>query len=209
MINTTLLRQGRWLPAIVFMTAVIACSDPEATLSTLDTDAVILAFGDSLTYGTGAGRENGYPARLATMTKREVINAGNPGELSAAGRERLPGLLARHRPDLVILCHGGNDILRQRSADTAAANLTAMIRMIRDSGSEVLLIAVPEPGLFPSAASFYSDVARETGTPIIVDALADILSSPALKADAVHPNKSGYAELAQAIMTKLQDTGAL
>lgn len=208
-IITSLLRHGRLLPAIVFMAAIAACGDPEATLSRLDADAVILAFGDSLTYGSGAGRENGYPAQLAALTRRDVINAGNPGELSAAGRERLAGLLTRHQPDLVILCHAGNDILRQRSADTAAANLTAMIHMIRDNGSEVLLIAVPEPGLFPSAASFYSDVARETGTPVIVDALADILSSPALKADTVHPNKAGYAELARVIMTKLQVTGAL
>lgn len=194
---------------IILAAAATACSDAEPELSRLDTDAVILAFGDSLTYGTGAGQEHSYPAQLASLTSRKIINAGKPGELSTDGRERLPTLLDRHQPDLVILCHAGNDILRQRNLETAAANLTAMIRMIRAAGSEVLLIAIPEPGLLPSAASFYSEVARDTGTPILVDTLADILSSPSLKADAVHPNKAGYGELARAVMTKLRATGAL
>jgi len=199
----------RFVAAFGLLLAVASCGQSDAGLSPLDREAVILAFGNSLTHGTGAGKEYSYPAALAELTGRTVINAGVPGELSAAGRERLPGLLERHRPDLVILCHAGNDILRNRDLKAAAANLRIMIEMARAAGSEVLLLAVPEPGLFPSAASFYREVARATNTPVMIDALADILSSPALKADPVHPNRDGYAELARAITAKLREAGAL
>lgn len=188
---------------------LVACSGPDAGHSRLAPDAVVLAFGDSLTHGTGAGKADGYPARLAELIAREVINAGVPGELSGAGHQRLPALLDRHQPALVILCHGGNDILKKRDPEATAANLRAMIDQSRAAGAEVLLLAVPEPGLLPTAPPFYEQVADESGTPIMTDILADILSSPSLKADAVHPNKAGYAEMARAIAEKLRRTGAI
>lgn len=202
-------RLWRPLLACLAVLAATACSEPENTLSRLNGNAVILAFGDSLTYGTGAGREHSYPVELEALTGLQVINAGKPGELSAAGRERLPALLKRHQPDLVILCHAGNDMLRRKSLDQAADNLRAMIRMARDSGSEVLLVAVPEPALFPGDATFYRDVAESTDTPLLAEVLADILSNSSLKADTVHPNKVGYEKLARAILAKLQSSGAL
>ncbi|MCS3902506.1 lysophospholipase L1-like esterase [Methylohalomonas lacus] len=185
------------------------CSESTPGLQKLGSDAVILAFGDSLTHGTGTEEQYSYPARLAEQTGLTVINAGVPGELSAAGRDRLPGLLERHRPDLLILCHGGNDILRQRDPEAAADNLRAMIAMAHERGIEVLLIAVPKPALLPRTAAFYADVASSTGVPLVRDALADILSRSSLKADAVHPNRDGYARLSDAITDKLQQAGAL
>lgn len=185
------------------------CGEAVPKLQKLGPDAVILAFGDSLTHGTGTEEQYSYPARLAEQTGLTVINAGVPGELSAAGRDRLPRLLERHQPDLLILCHAGNDILRQRDPQSAANNLRAMITMAHERGIEVLLIAVPEPALLPRAAAFYADVARSSGVPLVRDALADILSSSSLKADAVHPNRNGYARLSQAVIDKLRQAGAL
>lgn len=188
---------------------LLACGGPDAGHSRLAADAVVLAFGDSLTHGTGAGQADGYPARLAELIDREVVNAGVPGELSAAGLKRLPALLDRHQPALVIVCHGGNDILKKRDPQVTADNLRAMIDQIRAADAEVLFLAVPEPGLLPAPPPFYEQVAGDTDTPIMTDMLADILSSPSLKADAVHPNKAGYAEMARAIAAKLRRTGAI
>lgn len=195
--------------ACLLFLLLAGCSESTPSLQKLDPDAIILAFGDSLTHGTGAEEQYSYPARLAEQTGLTVINAGVPGELSAAGRDRLPTLLERHRPDLLILCHAGNDILQQRNQQSAADNLRAMITMAHEHDIEVLLIAVPKPALLPRAAAFYDDVASSSGVPLIRDALADILSRASLKADAVHPNRNGYARLSEAIIEKLRQTGAL
>ena len=46
----------------------------------------------------------------------------------------------RERPALVILCHGGNDILRKRPLDAVKSNLLAMIELARGAGAEVVLV---------------------------------------------------------------------
>ena len=91
-----------------------ACSKtPQMTK--LSPDATILAFGDSLTFGTGAGESESYPAVLNRLTGKKVVNAGVPGEVSSTGILRLPELLDRDHPALVILCHGGNDLLAHQN----------------------------------------------------------------------------------------------
>ena len=169
----------------------------------------MLAFGDSLTFGTGAGVEDSYPAVLAAITGRNVIRAGVPGEVSAEGLKRLPALLEQHRPQLVIICHGGNDILRKLDLRKLSANLRDMIETARSHGAEVLLIGVPEPGLLLSPADHYREVAEELEVPLEAEALAEILGHRSLKSDTIHPNAAGYRKLAQAIADLLAETGAI
>ncbi len=188
--------------------AMSGCGGDKA-LSPLSKDAVILAFGDSLTFGTGATPSTSYPAVLAQKTGLQVINAGVPGEVSAAGLQRLPRLLQQHQPDLLVLIHGGNDLLRRQSRTKAASNLEAMIAMARSKGVQVVMVGVPKPGLILSVAEFYEQVADKTDTPIEPDAIADILQYPSNKADAVHPNAAGYRMLAEAVYDLLVDQGAI
>ena len=87
---------------LVLSISLSACSDgPE--MQPITANATILAFGDSLTYGTGTSRDKAYPAVLETLINRKVINAGVPGEVTRDGLIRLPQLLERHQPDLLIL----------------------------------------------------------------------------------------------------------
>lgn len=175
------------------------CGDATPPLSPLPPDAVIVAFGDSLTRGTGASDDQAYPARLAERLDRRVINAGVPGELSGEGLARLPDVLAEHRPALVILCHGGNNFLRRRSEAEVNDNLRAMIELIREHGAEVVLVGVPKPNLMLTVPEFYAELADEYQLPYAGDILPNILGDRALKSDTVHPNAAGYDRLAAAL----------
>jgi len=197
------------LPALALLLVLAGCGE-EPTLAPLGPDATILAFGNSLTRGTGAEEHESYPAVLERLSGRRVVNAGVPGELSARGLLRLPNLLERVEPDLLILCHGGNDILRDRDPERTADNLEAMIRMARERDIGVLLVGVPERSLvFHSTADLYFDVAEATGVPLENGTIADIVGDPALKSDPIHPNAAGYRRLAEAIHERLREAGAL
>ena len=198
--------------AMALLAALIllaACGAKTPALPRLVPDAVVLAFGDSLTFGTGASEGQSYPAVLEGLIGRKVHGAGVPGEVSAAGLARLPSALDYYQPQLLILCSGGNDFLRKLGKQQAAANIRAMVRVARDRGVAVMLIAVPEPGLFASPPDFYQDIAKELGIPYEGDALAKILRDNELKSDLIHPNAKGYALLAQAVAGVLKQSGAI
>jgi lysophospholipase L1-like esterase len=109
----------------------------------------ILAFGDSITFGTGdnpgtdahdppPGVNGGYPGRLQNLTGVLVVNAGNPGERSGEGRQRLPGVLARNRVDYVILLEGVNDI-EFGEEDQTPSNLQTMVDSVFATGAQPIL----------------------------------------------------------------------
>jgi lysophospholipase L1-like esterase len=184
------------------------CGQP-AKLARLPADAVLLAFGDSLTYGTGANEDESYPAQLARLTGRRVVREGVPGEVSEAGLARLAAALDEHRPRLLLLCHGGNDILRRLPREKAAENVRAMIRLARARGVEVLLIGTPEPGITVPTAAFYGEIAKEFRIPYEGDILSTILRDSSLKADQVHPNAKGYLLMAERVRDLLKKAGAI
>ena len=187
-----------------------ACSQPIPQLPPLAKDARLLAFGNSLTFGSGARSGQGYPERLAALSGRTVINAGKPGELSAQGLERLPGLLDLHRPQLLLLCHGGNDLLRTQPPARIAANLERMVRLSRERGIPVVLLGVPRPALLGlKSAELYGRLAAALKLPLEAEVIAEVLSDPDLKSDRIHPNAEGYRQIAMAVHQLLQDSGAL
>lgn len=179
-------------------------------LTYLSSDAVVMAFGDSLTHGTGAQPQEAYPAVLKDLIGREVVIAATPGDTTNDGLQKLPEALAEHQPDLVLLCLGGNDFLRKFPKDVTRHNLERMIGMIRDAGSEILLIGVPQPALFGlKGHELYEDIARAHDLPLDNRSLAEVLGSRSTKADPIHPNATGYRELAEALAELLRRAGAV
>ena len=196
------------LLTIVTSAFLIACSS-DATSPHLTNDAVILAFGDSLTFGSGAARAESYPAVLERLIGRRVVNAGVPREVSGEGVSRLPEVLDREKPALLILCHGGNDMLRLLNQRQTADNLRAMIRLALDRRIAVVLIAVPFPGVSLSPPSFYREIAGEMGLPIEENTVSTILSDGSLRSSYIHPNAEGYRRLAESIAALLRKSGAV
>lgn len=180
-----------------------------AKLPRLADDGVVLAFGDSITAGTGAGAGESYPEILGGLIGRRVVNAGVPGEVTAEGSARLPELLESVRPSLLILCHGGNDLLRHMDQRQAAENLRGMIRMAQERGVAVVLVAVPSPDLSLKPPAFYGELAAQSGLPIESKALGKILGKGSLKSDYIHPNAAGYRKLAEALAALLKKSGAI
>lgn len=198
-----------FLLMIIFITGMSAgCSD-SARLQPLGPDATILAFGDSLTYGTGTSRNNAYPAVLEKLVRRKVINAGIPGEISRNGLARLPALLEKHHPALIIICHGGNDILRKLDLSQTRDNIQQMISLARNNNIDVVLVGVPEFSLFLSTVALYPELAEKNNVPIADVIVADIISNNSLKSDHIHPNTKGYQALAENIAQLLIHSGAI
>jgi lysophospholipase L1-like esterase len=198
----------RFLFALFALLLLAACTRAP-TLPKLGPHDVILAFGDSLTYGTGAAPSEAYPAQLIGLTQRAVVNAGVPGETTAEGLQRLPALLAEHQPKLVLLCLGGNDMLRQLPEAETENNLRQMLQALRASGIHVVLIGVPAPKVFGGAPAYYERLAEEFGLPYDGQTLNTVLKDHALKSDPIHPNAAGYATMARQFADLLKESGAL
>lgn len=188
---------------------IFSCNEKAVKLKQLSENDIILAFGDSLTYGVGAEKSESYPAVLANLAKRTVIESGVQGETTEEGLIRLKDVLEKYNPSLVILCEGGNDMLRQMDLDKTKENLRAMVKMIKEKGSDVILIGVPKPGFIISVPDFYKEIADEFNIPYEGKVLKSILTNNRLKADPIHPNKEGYRELAESIYKIMKKNGAL
>ncbi|MGH8709617.1 MAG: GDSL-type esterase/lipase family protein [Burkholderiales bacterium] len=194
---------------LVLLAALAAACGDAPKLAPLAPDAVVLAFGDSLTYGTGASEADSYPAQLEQLIGRKVVRAGVPGEVSAQALKRLPGELEEHQPQLLVLCIGGNDFLRNLGKAQAAANVQTMVSMARQRGIGVLLIGTPEKGITVTPPAFYAEIAGEARIPYEGSVIGEILRNSELKSDAIHPNARGYRLIAERVAALLRKSGAL
>ncbi len=199
----------RYLLALLLLLALEAYGG-EPPLPPLADHAVILAFGDSLTYGTGVSPERSYPAVLQQLSGRQVVNAGVPGEVTAEGRARLAATLQAVKPQLLLLCLGGNDMLRGVSSDEIAQNLEQMVSISREQGVPVVLLGVPRPALLGiKLAPFYPQLAERLQLPLEAEAIPAVLADDRYKSDQLHPNAAGYRRIAEAVYRQLVTRGAL
>ncbi len=194
---------------LLLLLLLVACGPSVPKLNPLPMDAVILAFGDSLTYGTGASAEESYPMVLQTLLGRTVVRSGVPGEVTAESLARLPEVLDEQNPKLMILCIGGNDFLRQLGEQQAAENIRAMIKLAKGKGVDVVLVGVPKFGLMLSPPDFYGQIAKEFQLPYEDEIMHKILLNRNLKSDEIHPNAQGYQLFAEAIAALLKKAGVV
>lgn len=144
-----------------------------------------------------------------SLITAKVINAGVPGELSTQGLERLPDVINKHHPDLLILCHAGNDILQRKDLNRAANNIREMLTIAHQQNIPAILLGVPEFGIFLKTADLYQKIADELEIVFVKNIITDILSDQSLKSDSVHPNAKGYKMMAEQLAGILKETGAL
>lgn len=200
---------SRWLIFLLPWFLMAGCDSSVPHQKPLAQSARVLAFGDSLTFGKGVLPEQSYPARLQAAIGREVINGGQPGEVSVEGLKRLSIWLDEVSPDYVIICHGANDLLRSFSEDKVKENIRGMVKMARDRGLGVVLISVPKFGNMRSAPAFYADIAREFDIPLESHSLEEIVRSSKYHKDTFHPNPEGYQLITDALVKLMHASGTL
>jgi lysophospholipase L1-like esterase len=159
----------------------------------------IIAFGDSLTAGYGANPGEDYPAGLAKLIGRDIINAGVSGDTTDTALDRIDADVLQRDPRIVIIGLGGNDFLRGSTVESAEANLRTIVQRIHASGAMVVLLGFNFPSLTANWGKMYKRVAAAEGCLLIPDLLDGIIGNPSLKSDEIHPNAQGYALMAERV----------
>lgn len=191
------------LVALVLATSVAwstGCSDnpagPSVTLSQ------VVAFGDSITWGTGTTGDNGFVSVLSRRTGVEIYNAGIPGNTTGDALLRVDSVLARS-PRIVIVLLGGNDLLQNVPVQTRINNITTIVQRIRGSGAAVLLVGLGSGQLDPFNGTL-PGLASSTGSTDVPNILDGIFGVPSLMADEVHPNNAGHVIIADRLEPPLR-----
>jgi acyl-CoA thioesterase-1 len=177
-------------------------------------EPVVAALGDSLTAGLGVAADEAYPALLQARLRREgyayrVVNAGVSGDTTAGGLRRVDWVL-RSRPEVVIVALGANDGLRGLPAAATRANLVAIVDRLKAAGVRVLLAGMRMPPNYGEAytrefARMFSEVARQTGVPLMPFLLDGVAANPRLnQADGIHPNAAGHRIVADHVWSALR-----
>lgn len=176
---------------------------------------VILVLGDSLSAAYGIALEDGWVARLQGRLQGlgldyRVVNAGISADTTAGGLARLPALLARHRPTVLILELGANDGLRGLRPAVIRENLAQCIRLGREAGSRVLLIGIQLPPNYGAAfnqvfQAVFQDLANSEGVPLVPSLLAGVAEDRTLmQADDLHPNAKAQPRILDNVWPKLE-----
>ena len=191
--------------AVLLLACMPFACDRMPTPQTIPPEATVVAFGNSVTYGTGASPGEDWPSLLGGLTGWNVVNAGVPGDTAEAGKDRIQSVLDMYRPSLVVIELGGNDFLRRRPQSAVKEDVRRVVHSVRKSGAQAVLVAVPQLSLLGivsgtrSDAPIYRELAKEEGVPVVEDVFSEILSRPELCADNIHPNAEGYRKMAAAI----------
>ncbi|MCA1807963.1 MAG: GDSL-type esterase/lipase family protein, partial [Lentisphaerae bacterium] len=190
-----------------------------------------LAFGDSITYGSGSsgqGPATGYPIRVERWLNEVYgshfisINAGISGESSSAGRRRFAAVLEQQAPRLVLLMEGTNDLGAGNDFNQLESNLRSMVQMAQDRGVYVVLATIP-----PVISNIYKDrsvqqarivqfnpriprIASDSGIPVarVYEAITGVpgwQTSLMEQESANHPNDTGYNYVRDAFYRVLAD----
>lgn len=176
-----------------------------ANVTNLDSSGSnIIAFGDSLTAGYGASGGEDYPSVLSSITGFSIVNAGVSGDTTESALARIEDDVLSNDPRVVIVGLGGNDFLRSVPISSTEGNLRMIVRRIHDSGAMVVLLGFRFPSLNANYEKMYERIANEERCLLVPDLLDGVLSNPALRSDAIHPNAGGYRVMAERVAGPLR-----
>ncbi|USX18087.1 arylesterase [Oxalobacteraceae bacterium OTU3REALA1] len=188
-----------------------------AAASAYSAPKTVLVLGDSLSAEYGLARGAGWVALAEKKLKDEkidavLVNASVSGETTSGGRTRLPALLAKYKPALVVIELGANDGLRGLPVKAAEANLRAMNEAATKAGAKVMLVGMripPNYGRDYSEQFFamYGALSKEFKAPLVpfmLDGVAD--KTQLFQPDRLHPLAQAHPTILANIWPVLQKT---
>lgn len=175
----------------------------------------LLVLGDSLSAAHGIPLESGWVALLTDRLERrdppwQVVNASIGGETTRGGLSRLPALLQRHDPEVVLLALGGNDGLRGISPEEARENLASLVHTARKAGARVLLVGIRVP---PNLGRRYAErfhgiyhqLADALNLPLVPFLLEGVaLEEDLMQPDGIHPTAQAQPRMLDTVWPTLK-----
>lgn len=195
--------------------SVIASTNNTAT--NVDQEATrIVVIGDSISAAYGLALEDGWVQLLANAlsdrgTPADIINASISGDTTDGGLQRLPTLLERHQPHLVIIELGGNDGLRGQSLKQMRSNLSDMVELAQNQDAMVLILGMRIPSNYGETYTnrffnSFQSVAEDTGAAIVPFLLEPIATSRAyFQPDGVHPTLEAQPLLMEIVLPAVEE----
>ncbi|WP_428411077.1 arylesterase [Legionella sp.] len=195
------------MKSIIFSLLILCSSIATATNN-------VLIIGDSLSASYGVEENKSWSALIKENLHKEypgyyLINASISGETSNGGLSRLPELLKKYQPRILIIELGANDGLQGLPIQVIENNLSQMIRLGKKSGSQILLVGIriPEnlgPTYTQRFTAIYPKLAEQEKVLLLPNLLEGIDENPELfQEDALHPNQQAQSSISANIWDKL------
>ena len=200
--------------ALAATTAGLACAAaPPAT--TPPGQPVIVVLGDSLSAEYGLPRDTGWVALLRQRLAAEridysVANASVSGDTTSGGRARLPAVLERLKPAIVVVELGANDALRGVPLATTERNLREIVGDAQRARAKVVLVGmyVPPnygPDYTQQFHGIYTKLSKDLRVPLVPFLLAGIENKPEMfQADQIHPTRQAQGVLLDNVWPSLR-----
>ncbi len=192
---------------------LLVVSNADANLATAgaqqeENPPVILVIGDSLSAAYGIEADKGWVSLIGQRLKEksfnyQIVNASISGDTSANGLVRLPALLKRYQPVLVIVELGGNDGIRGLSIKVMKQNLSKIIVNSLQAQARVLLTGIKIPPNYgkrytQAFYAVYTSLANEYQIPLVPFLLDSVgTRSELMQADGVHPTEQAQSLIAE------------
>ena len=175
----------------------------------------VLVLGDSLSAEYGLARGAGWVPLLeqrlrAAHVDAGIVNASISGETTSGGRARLQSLLAKHKPDIVLIELGGNDALRGLPIAATESNLREMINAGKKANARVVLLGMQIPPNYGGDyaqrfSNLYPKLAKETRVSLVPFFLEGLQTRPDLfQQDRIHPVAAAQPMLLDNVWPYLQ-----
>jgi acyl-CoA thioesterase-1 len=202
-------RGARYLVVVVLLIGIAWAFWPRATRRPPIAGAppvgpTVVFLGDSITSGHRLPANMAFPHRLGQTLGIPVVNAGISGDTTEGGLRRLDRDVLVHRPRLVVVELGVNDMFGQWPPERTVANLREITRRVQAQGARVILVHISVPNMAGDGHRRpLREIARAEGATLVEDFLDGVI--PDHTYDGLHPDEQGQALLAERLLPVLRE----